>query len=138
MVMLPLHPFPQAFGAWRQACEQQLLDDAAAQRDARLVSTGFASWRAVMARRARKRALAAAAAGAARRSALRRGMVAWMQYTYYKHMGHVARHYRARRIGCLALRTWHQVGLLLLTLCLTSSAVPRAHASQRTVHAPQA
>lgn len=78
----------------------------------------------------RKRSLHAAAQALIRRHRLQHSLGAWMRHTYYKHMGHVALHFRVRRLACVVLREWQQVrwsGLqpvrrVELALCLTRKA----------------
>jgi len=50
---------------------------------------------------------------------LKRAAAAWMRMTYYKYIGHVAVHFRVRRLGCVMLRHWLQVCCAISSELLT-------------------
>lgn len=58
----------------------------------------------------RKRSLIAAAKVLVKKHRLQHSLSGWLRYTYYKHMGHVALHFRVRRLACIVLREWQEVG----------------------------
>lgn len=62
----------------------------------------------------RKRSLIAAAVQMVKKHRQQHSLSAWMRYTYYKHIGHVALHFRVRRLACVVLREWQEVGSLVL------------------------
>jgi hypothetical protein len=70
------------------------------------------AWKLGMALIHRKRSLIAAAKVLVKKHRLQRSMSAWMRFTHYKHMGHVALHFRVRRLACIVLREWQEVGAL--------------------------
>lgn len=102
--------FVQAFGAWLLAHEDAQAEKADALHASHLAARSMAAWQLAMALMHRKRVLTAAAKQLRMTWCLRKGLRGWMVFTYYKHMGHVALHFRVRRLGCVVLQEWQQVG----------------------------
>jgi hypothetical protein len=100
----------QAFGGWLIALEEARTERAEALHAAHLTARAVAAWKLVMALMHRKRVLSKAAKQLCDAWSLRKGLQRWMVFAYYKHMGHVALHFRIRRLGCVVMREWHQVG----------------------------
>lgn len=68
------------------------------------------AWKVGLSLAHRKRSLLAAAKGMSRHNREGCALRCWMRYTYYKHIAHVALHFRIRRLACVVLRQWRQVG----------------------------
>lgn len=99
----------QAFGAWLQHHEALRLQQAAEHHAAACRRRVLVAWQQGMALCNRKRVLTAEGAQQHSRRMLQRGLSGWMRWTYYKHMGHVALHFRMRRLGCVVTQQWAQV-----------------------------
>lgn len=109
------------------ACEESKEARAAAHDARRRSVAALAAWRLGAALRARKRALSAAASDMAARRRAAHAMLAWLRFAYYRHMGHVALHFRVRRLGCVVMRHWHRVRPEALLLERTPG-LPHPHA----------
>lgn len=99
----------QGLAAWVAYVEEAKEGKAALHDAARRSRLAVRAWKVGVSLRHRKRSLHAAAARLHAAGCLRRGLLAWMRHTYYKHMGHVALHFRVRRLACVVLRHWHEV-----------------------------
>jgi hypothetical protein len=92
------------------ALEEARTQRAEALHAAHLTARGVAAWKLVMALMHRKRVLSNTAKQLCDIWSVRKGLQRWMVFAYYKHMGHVALHFRIRRLGCVVMRAWQQVG----------------------------
>ena len=92
------------------ALEEARTERAEALHASHLTARSVAAWKLAMALRHRKRVLSKAAQQLCEAWSCRKGLQRWMVFAYYKHMGHVALHFRIRRLGCVVMRAWHQVG----------------------------
>jgi hypothetical protein len=92
------------------ALEEARTERAEALHATHLAARAVAAWKLVMALMHRKRVLSKAAKQLCDTWSLCKGLQRWMVFAYYKHMGHVALHFRIRRLGCVVMRAWHQVG----------------------------
>jgi hypothetical protein len=101
---------PQAFAAWKQHHEDLHMEKAVSHDTRRHSARALAAWQLGLALIHRKCSLIAAAKQLVKQQRLQRSTSAWMRYTYYKHMGHVALHFRVRRLACIVLREWQEVG----------------------------
>ena len=102
----------QAFATWKQHLEDVRWAKAVAHDSKRHAGRALAAWQLGIAYIHRKRSLIAAALQVCRKRRLQRRLSAWMRHTYYKHMGHVALHFRVRRLACIVLREWQEVCVL--------------------------
>ncbi len=100
----------QAFNAWKQHHEDLQIEKAVAHDYKRHSARALAAWQLGLALIHRKRSLIAAATQLVKQHRQQHSLCAWMRYTYYKHMGHVALHFRIRRLACVVLREWQEVG----------------------------
>lgn len=107
----------QAFGAWLEHHEDIQWEKAAAHHVAKFTARCQLAWKVALALIHRKRVLSAAAQDLSLWWRVRRAMNSWLRYTYYRHMGHVALHFRIRRLCCVVLREWQQVSRFVL--CIT-------------------
>lgn len=107
----------QAFATWKQHHEDLLQDKAVAHDNRRHTARALAAWQLGVALIHRKRSLTAAAVQQCRAHRMRHSLSVWMRFTYYKHMGHVVLHFRVRRLACVVLREWQEVGGCLMNAC---------------------
>lgn len=99
----------QAFAAWLEHHEDIQWEKAAAHDAAKRTAHAMLAWKVAMALIHRKRVLTGAAIELNLQWCVRKGMDSWLRYTYYRHMGRVALHFRIRRLCCVVLREWLQV-----------------------------
>ncbi|KAF6256503.1 hypothetical protein COO60DRAFT_99985 [Scenedesmus sp. NREL 46B-D3] len=97
-----------AFGGWMLALEEARTARAEALHAVHLTARGLAAWKLAMALAHRKRVLCKAAQQLCGAWSVRKGLQRWMVFAYYRHMGHVALHFRIRRLGCIVMRAWQQ------------------------------
>lgn len=111
----------QAFGSWIMVHEDVKMDRAAALHDHVLKRNSLAGWRAFVVLMERKHRLTDAAVAMATARLLHKAVRCWMQFTYYRHIGHVALNYRVRRLGCVTLREWLEVSMLVVVPVATDT-----------------
>lgn len=102
-------PSLQAFATWKQHHQDLQLEKAVAHDVKRHSAQALAAWQLGLALIYCKRSLTAAAVQLAKKHRQQHSLCAWMRFTYYKHMGHVALHFRVRRLACVVLREWQEV-----------------------------
>lgn len=105
----PGHACLQSFAAWRQHREDLQLEKAVTHDTKRHSARALTAWKLGMAIVLRKCSLIAAAKELVKKHRQQHSLSAWMRYTYYKHLGHVALHFRVRRLACIVLRKWQEV-----------------------------
>lgn len=101
--------YVQAFATWKLHHEDVQFGKAVAHNSKRHTGRALAAWQLGLAVIHRKRSLIAASNQLCMRHRLQHSVWLWMRYTYYKHMGHVALHFRVRRLGCIVMREWNEV-----------------------------
>lgn len=123
----------QAFAAWKQHQEDLRLEKAVSHDTWRHSARALTAWQLGLALIHRKRSLIAAAKELVKQHRLQHSVSAWMRHTYYKHMGHVALHFRVRRLACVVLREWQEVGCCCMPPVMTCSEASRNAAARPRV-----
>jgi hypothetical protein len=107
---LPPALCPQSFATWKQHHEDLQVEKAVSHDYRRHSARALVAWQLGTALIHRKRSLIAAAVQLVKKHRQQHSLSTWMRYTYYKHIGHVVLHFRVRRMACVVLREWQEVG----------------------------